>query len=114
MDADLVLRARSDGSKLTVTLAGELDVSNAADLRSLLSSLDNGIRQVTLDLSSLEFIDSTGVGVVAEAHRNFGPEMRELVLHNPTGHVARVLELTGLTHVVQLTPTAGRREPVPQ
>lgn len=114
METDLVIRTHSEGSQLTITLGGELDVSNASALRSLLASVDGSIRQVTLDVSALEFIDSTGVGVVAEAHRNFGPEMRELVLHNPSGHVARVLELTGLSQVVQLTPTAGRPQPALQ
>ena len=99
----LGIEVRPDGAWVTVVLSGELDIASASRLRACLDAIDPGVRHCILDLSDLTFMDSHGVGVIAEANRRFEPAMRELVLHNPRGHVARVIDLTGLARVVPVT-----------
>jgi anti-anti-sigma factor len=102
----LEIEVRGEGAEVTLVLRGDLDMTSASTLRACLDSIDDGFRRVVLDLTDLRFMDSTGVGLIADTRRRFEPEMRELSLHNPSGHVAHVLELTGVGRVVRVTGTA--------
>ena len=84
-----------------VSLHGELDLSNADALRAEFARIEaTSVSRIVLDLSELEFIDSTGLAVILGAHeraRNDGYVLRVL---RPTGQVARVFELCGLDEVL--------------
>lgn len=59
---------RGDHAELVV--GGRLDVRSAADARTVLhSAVDDGVGDLVLDLSELEFWDATGLGVIMGAHR---------------------------------------------
>jgi anti-sigma B factor antagonist len=79
-----------------VELAGELDLYNAEELRSALH--DAAARQpdrLVIDLSGVEFIDSTALGVLVEARRRL--ENRQAFLLARAGRdVRRTLEVSGL------------------
>ena len=47
--------------------AGELDISTAPDLQDALAELTDAPRRVVVDLSDLEFCDSTGLSVFVRA-----------------------------------------------
>lgn len=88
-------------------LAGRLDVVAAADVRSALAgALDQGLGDLTLDLSAVEGIDATGLGVLVGAHRRAGRAGRRLVLRDVPPAVARVLLVTRLDKV--LRQSSGR------
>ena len=64
--------AAGDGDARSVVLvSGEVDVSNADELRSALDGrLGSDVTDVTVDLAGVPYIDSTGIGVlVGAAHR---------------------------------------------
>ena len=75
-----------------IKIQGELDLSVAAQLREAIERRDE--KQVLIDLSSCEFIDSTGIAVIVQAGQVDG---RKLVAHSPTAQVLRILQITGLT-----------------
>jgi anti-sigma B factor antagonist len=79
------------GDKPGLALAGELDLITAPALDEAVRDLPaNG--PVTLDLSQLTFIDSSGLRAIAEISRNLnggGP----LILANPSGLIRRVLTI---------------------
>jgi anti-sigma B factor antagonist len=61
----LRLNARVEGDRHTIVLSGELDVASAAVLeQALADACDSGAREVVLDLSRLEFMDSTGLRAI--------------------------------------------------
>src|SRR5690242_3929731 len=58
---------RRDGAVI-VSLAGELDLYNAEEVRrALLDTLADGAELLVIDLSEVTFIDSTALGVLIEA-----------------------------------------------
>jgi anti-anti-sigma factor len=74
-------------------LIGEVDLSTAPYLSDALAEL-NGDGDVTLDLSEMTFIDSSGlVVIVAYARSLDGPKV---VLTNASDATRRILELTNL------------------
>jgi len=59
--------SRTDGS-VVVSLAGELDLYNAHEVReALLECCAEGPNRLVVDLSGVKFIDSTALGVLIEA-----------------------------------------------
>jgi anti-anti-sigma factor len=104
-DGTLVVRSGENGDSRVIAFAGELDLANAATAESALrSSLENPATPVVVDLSELEFIDSTGIALIVSAigHNEGGARISFVPSDAPA--VKRVLELTGLA---ERLPLAG-------
>lgn len=97
------LRVTERDGWAVVAVLGELDVASAPRLRQEMVSLaSNGRALVVLDLHGVDFLDSTGLGVIVGALkrlRGLGGDLR-LVGGAPT--VRKVFELTGLDAVLGL------------
>lgn len=87
---------RSNGGMAQVKVSGELDLLTAPELEAALESLQAEHLDIELDLSRLEFIDSTGVHLVLQAYQASRREGWELVLTGAREEVKRAFELVGL------------------
>jgi anti-anti-sigma factor len=99
-DGMLTLRIEGEGVEPTIALSGELDISNAATLASALERVEaEEPATITIDMSELEFIDSTGIALLVSAHRRLDAdddlERLRLVPSRATA-VRRVMQVTGL------------------
>lgn len=100
IDTDLRMRLDDDGSVAVVHLSGELDASTAPELRNCLAELFlAGRRRVVLDMAELDFIDSTGLGVIVAALKRFDADGGAVVAQSPKHRVRKVFELTKLDTV---------------
>ncbi|MDP1807822.1 MAG: STAS domain-containing protein [Acidimicrobiales bacterium] len=87
-----------------VRLLGELDMSTAPQLREeLLRLVSEGATMVTVDLSELAFVDSTGLSVLITGLKRLRQQGGEMALRSPTPGTRRVLEITGLTEVFPIS-----------
>ena len=79
-----------------ISLTGELDLSGTAPLDEEIARLaeEEAVRRVVLDLRELEFMDSSGLRMVALAERRLGAAGRELVLVRGPDAVQRVFAIT--------------------
>jgi anti-sigma B factor antagonist len=79
-----------------IALTGELDISATSPLEEEIDRLaeQDGVRRVVLDLRELEFMDSTGLRMVALAERKLGAAGRRLVLVRGRDAVQRVFAIT--------------------
>lgn len=82
-----------------VLVDGEVDVSNADQLRTVLDGrVEDAPTELVVDLSKVPYIDSTGIGVlVGAAHRAAEKNVRFEVA-NPQRNVERVLGLLGVSN----------------
>jgi anti-sigma B factor antagonist len=86
---------RSDGSTV-VSLAGELDLYNAHEVReALLECAAETPTRLIVDLSGVKFIDSTALGVLIEARTRM-ENRRGFLLAAPGLETKRALEISGL------------------
>ena len=89
-------------------LVGEVDLYTAPRLREgLRLLLDEGGRFLTLDLSELDFIDSTGLAELVGALKRFRQVGGEVVLYCPSRSIAKVLEISGLDRVFTISSDAA-------
>jgi anti-sigma B factor antagonist len=87
--------ARNDGTVI-VSLAGELDLYNAHEVReALLECCAESPIRLVIDLSGVKFIDSTALGVLIEARTKLA-NRRGFLLAAPGLETRRALEISGL------------------
>jgi len=81
-----------------VELYGEFDLS-AAELAApeLERVQQSDVKQIIVDLSGLEFIDSTGLSTLCQIYRREREDQNRVILLRAEGLVQRVFELTGLS-----------------
>jgi anti-sigma B factor antagonist len=80
---------------LVITLAGELDLYNADEIRAALAkAIDDGATPVVVDMAAVEFMDSTALGVLIEARSRLGGD--GLRLAAPQLGTRRTLQVSGL------------------
>jgi anti-sigma B factor antagonist len=105
---DLTIRVTENGSTRCVRLGGSCDLATAPGLRQTLHELHPPeVSEVVLDVSDLEFIDSTGLGVVLGAMRRLREGGGSLSIAGAQGIVRRVLEITDLDKVIPMVDTAS-------
>jgi anti-sigma B factor antagonist len=86
---------RREGAVI-VSLAGELDLYNAEEVRrALLDTLAEGAELLVVELSEVTFIDSTALGVLIEARSRMA-DRSGFRLAAPGLEVRRALEVSGL------------------
>ena len=84
-----------DGASIIV-IDGELDLASAPHLVEATTSLGEGREPVILDLSSVTFVDSSGVRALLDVERIVGDKGRRLALFRPGVGVTRLLDLVDL------------------
>jgi anti-sigma B factor antagonist len=89
-----------------VAAFGEIDIDAAPSLEA---TLDAAIRDsqgaFVIDLSGVEFLDSSGLGVLVRAQARLGREDRALAVICPPGPVRRLFEVAGSDDIFVLYST---------
>ncbi|HEY3183428.1 MAG TPA: STAS domain-containing protein [Gaiellaceae bacterium] len=81
---------------VVVSLGGELDLYNAEEVREALAGAADGQpERLVVDLSGVEFIDSTALGVLIEARTKLA-NRQAFLLAAPRVETRRALEVSGL------------------
>ena len=84
-------------AKAIIRIEGEVDVSNASELRDALdTALADGAKEVEADFTEVAYIDSTGIGVLVGAAHRAQESGSVLVVANPQKNVERVFSLLGV------------------
>jgi anti-sigma B factor antagonist len=88
---------RQDGTHL-ISLSGELDLQGCPQVEAELLRAEQGdAGRILVDLSHVDFIDSTGIALlVAAMRRNEGRPERLRVIASESDDVQRLLEVCGL------------------
>lgn len=92
------------GTIVVVAVSGEVDMSNAGEIRQgLLQSVWNEDQALILDLSELSFIDSAGLHVVFDLLTILQERDKQMSLVVPPEiHPRRAIELVGLDGVLPI------------
>ena len=98
MDIGLELNERDGYSVLAVS--GEVDVATVPKMREQLHGLvARGDKRIVVDLDEVDFLDSTGLGVLVGALKRVRSSGGDLQLVCTQPRIRKVFEVTGLTKV---------------
>lgn len=87
---------------LYVILSGELDEHSAYQTRITLDDIfsNPNFNQVIIDLSELEFMDSTGIGVLVGRYKKLKDKNIPIFICNPSSHAEKIFKMTGLYDIM--------------
>ena len=96
------IRSRIYSNIMYVTLSGELDENNSLYSKATLDDLffNGGFNQVIIDLSELEFMDSTGVGILIGRYKKLKERHIPIYICNPSKHAEKIFNMTGLYNIM--------------
>jgi len=103
---DIKVETRTEGDWSIIDVAGEVDVFTAPKLREqILSLVGQGANHLVVNLDGVDFMDSTGLGVLVGGLKRLRERDGKLALAGAHGTVLRVLNITGLDSVFALHET---------
>ena len=104
-EVELKVTCRPQGEYVVMSVHGEIDLYTVPRLqRELAGVLASGCPvRIVVDLSGVDFCDSTGVNVLLAAHRQARETGGDLELAAPRPAVRKILQVTGLEAVFTVT-----------
>lgn len=98
--------APSEPLDITVTptglaLRGEIDAHTAPSVAAAIES--SSLDDVVIDMADVEFVDSSGLRVLIEAHQAAEARGGSVTLANPSGAVVRLLQISGVDEYLNVT-----------
>jgi anti-sigma B factor antagonist len=100
---ELSISTRSEGVHTIVELGGELDVSTVQRLRERLAELiADGHFHLIVDLLGVDFLDSTGLGVLVGGLKRVHPHDGSFQLVCTQERILKVFRITGLINVFSI------------
>ena len=93
--------AESDGSGLTVTISGELDITNVDALEAAVgSALERHSGRLIVELSGLRFADSSAIALWVR----WSTAVHEIELRDVSAILRRVIDSMGLADTLNVKP----------
>jgi anti-sigma B factor antagonist len=91
--------------RTVIELRGALDAATAPQLFAQFAELSRGgALDVDLEISRLEFMDSSGLSVIVAEHKRIRASGGSLIIHHPRRHVIRLFQLHGLMSYLVVEP----------
>jgi anti-anti-sigma factor len=109
------VRVQKTDGETVVVASGELDLATTDELRSCLTELRGGDHPIRLDMTDVEFMDSSGLHTLIRATEDFAADGSRFMIV-PSEPVRRVLEMVDLQDRLPIERHAGRgggRDPRP-
>ena len=97
---DLSLSTKTEGDQTVVTVGGEIDVYTAPKLREqLIDLVSSGNYDLIVDMENVDFLDSTGLGVLVGGLKRVRAHEGSLRLVCTQERILKIFRITGLTKV---------------
>lgn len=83
-----------------VKVIGEVDIDSADELKEkLIDLLEEKNRSIIINAEDMEYIDSTGLGMLIGIVKRLKTESNDLIIVNPKPGILKLLSITGLDKV---------------
>lgn len=100
---DFEVLSETDGTSGRLALIGELDLATVPRVESAVDGMiAGGVRQLTIDLAKLSFLDSTGVRLFLQLAQSAERDRWSLGLSNLPERVAGIFRATGVAENLPL------------
>ncbi|WP_301108488.1 STAS domain-containing protein [Sporosarcina sp.] len=89
-------------------IIGEIDIYTAPKLKERLAQIEQAEgMDVELDLSEVNYMDSTGLGVFVGFYKEITAHNGKLVIKGLNQRLYRLFEITGLSDIMQIEQVEG-------
>ena len=98
----MLVKNRVYNNTLYVLLSGELDEHSAYHTRITLDEIfqNDNFKQIIIDLSELDFMDSTGIGVLIGRYKKLQKRKIPIYISNPSNQAEKIFKMTALYDIM--------------
>jgi len=96
------VNAKMYSDTLYIEIVGELDENTATYARNTLDEemQNNECKQIVIDLSKLDFMDSTGIGVLMGRYKKMKEKKVPIFISNPSVQADKIFQMTALYDIM--------------
>ena len=107
-----LLDMKEEGDRLLVRISGEIDHHSAVSVRTEIDSKISSLRPriTVLELSNIDFMDSSGLGLIMGRYQRMRAIGGELVLREPNERILKIFKLAGLEKIVVIEAKENKDE----
>jgi len=101
------MTARTPSEKARILdVEGEIDVYTSPELKQkIVEYTEAGVKSLVINLSKVEYLDSTGLGVLIGGLKRLREASGNLSLVAPGMRILRIFEITGLDKIFDIYPS---------
>ena len=90
-----------EGDKLTVKIEGRLDTTTAPELENELKASYDGVKELILDVSAMEYISSAGLRVLLSAQKTMAKQ-GNMTVKNVSADIMEIFDVTGFVDILNI------------
>lgn len=90
----------NEDENLIVELRGDLDINVVDDFKDDILNKIDGSKDIILDLKELDYIDSTGLGVIMTIYKEVLDKGRSLKVKNAKRNIYKLFKITELDEIL--------------
>jgi anti-anti-sigma factor len=108
LESNFLAHIDVDPKTATLVVSGELDLASTPEFAAAVErTLESQARVLVIDLSALEFIDSTGERALVKGYERAIDYGKQCSVVNGGPQVSRILEMTGVDRQMGVLPSAN-------
>lgn len=95
-----------------IELTGRVIMSNSDDVKKQIKNMvkDKREKKLIIDLEKVDFLDSTGIGVLISIYKYMRENEGQLILCSPSKTVKRIIDITKLDMIMDVFPDLNTAE----
>jgi anti-sigma B factor antagonist len=103
MSINIKSQLNESNSLWDVCLSGEIDVSTANEVKeNLINLISKQSADIKLDMTNLDYIDSTGLGALIGVLKRLKENDRDIYITNTKKNVRKIFNITGLDKIFKV------------
>ena len=101
------IEQKIDGNVGKLFLAGEIDLDKSPEVRENIKSLIDQVKIIEVQLSKVNYIDSSGIAALVEGMQLSKSSSKEFFLTDVSNEVMKVIKLAHLDKIFQIKSATG-------
>ena len=97
----MTVEKKINGEAATLIVSGRLDTQTAPELEKELDSILSGIKELTFDMTNLEYVSSAGLRVILKAQKAMNAQ-GSMKLTGVNDSIMEVFDITGFLDILTI------------
>lgn len=97
----MTIEKKINGEAVTLVVSGRLDTQTAPELENELDAVLSGIRELTFDMTNLEYVSSAGLRVILKAQKAMNAQ-GSMKLTGVNDSIMEVFDITGFLDILTI------------
>jgi anti-sigma B factor antagonist len=97
----MTIEKKINGDAITLIVSGRLDTQTAPELENELDSILSGLKELTFDMTNLEYVSSAGLRVILKAQKAMNAQ-GSMKLTGVNDSIMEVFDITGFLDILTI------------